>query len=41
MEERNPDLVIRQEGFKDIHDDPEGKLFFIWEPQICPTLSML
>jgi hypothetical protein len=41
MEERNPELLIRQEGFKDIRDDPEGKLSFIGGSQICPTLSML
>jgi len=37
MEERNPDLLIRQEGYKDISDDPEGKMSFIWGPQIGPT----
>ena len=30
MEERNLDSLIRQEGFKDIRDDPGGKLSFIW-----------
>ena len=41
MEVRNPDLRIGKEGCKDIGDAPEGKLFFIWVPQICPALSML
>ena len=41
MQERNPDLLIRQEGFKDIRDDPWGKMSFIWGPQICPPHSAL